>query len=108
MAASLAALTSLADHLTCRGTTLAFGAGLPRFGSTGAVGTCPALGSAPVPFMSSRSSAVALAIRRDPLHVSMVSCRHDFTLVHKAAISFAAVPRGSASVMVWPSRYGDL
>ena len=57
--------------------------------------------------MMSALSSVAFGIWRYPLSVSMVSCRHDFTLVHKAAISFAAVPHGSASVMVWPLGYGD-
>src|ERR1039458_814304 len=108
MAASLAALTSLAGHRTCSGTTLAIGAGLFRLGSTGAVGTCAALGTGTAAVMMSSFSSVALAIWRYPLRASMVSCRHDFMFAHKADISFAAVPRGSASVMVWPLGYGDL
>src|ERR1035438_10112571 len=97
MAAILAALTSLAGHRTCSGTILAFGAGLFRRGSTADVATFAALGTGWAAARVSPFSSSALAMCFYPLSVSMVSCRHDFTLVHKAAISFAAVPRGSAS-----------
>src|ERR1039458_718837 len=101
IAASLAALTSLAGHRTCNGTTLAFGAGLLRLRSTGA-GTCPALGTDTAAVMMSALSSVALAIWCYPLRASIISCRHDFTLFHRAGISLAAAPLGAASVMVCP------
>src|ERR1035438_3060916 len=96
MAANLAALTSLAGHRTCNGTTFALRAVLSRFGSSVRSDTCAALGTGAAAVMMSALSSVAFGIWRYPLSVSMVSCRHDFTLVHKAAISFAAVPRGSS------------
>src|ERR1035437_1048778 len=100
MAASLAALTSLAGHRTCSGTTFAFGVALIRFGSAAGAAAFAALGTGTAEVMMSAFSSVALAIRHYPLRVSMVSCRHDFTLLHKADISLAAAPLGAASVMV--------
>lgn len=59
MAASFAALTSLAGHLSCKGTGLAFRAGLPRFVSTGAMDShLPSLRRA-TPALASRGFARA-------------------------------------------------
>src|ERR1017187_6642572 len=64
MAANLAALTSLAGHRTCNGTTFALGAVLSRFGSSVRCDTCAAFGTGAAAVMMSSLSSVALVTLR--------------------------------------------